>query len=189
MHQPLNLFAMAALALAAALPAHASSLPTNGNWVEFSVDANLPPYSLDWLDQFGDKNFEFVIPVGFKGTLTVVDTGFSGDRFTVMNGATLLGQTSVATQGDINGAIEFDPETALSNADYSRGVFTLAAGQYSIRGWLSQSALDGSKPLNATIGGIKLEVSPVPEPASLATLLAGLYLLSVFMARRQNDRK
>ena len=47
---------------------------------------------------------------------------------------------------------------------------------------------DGSHafgPLNATLGGLRLTVSPVPEPATAATLLIGLGLLLGALRRRR----
>jgi hypothetical protein len=44
-------------------------------------------------------------------------------------------------------------------------------------------AIDGFA-LNATVGGLRLAVSPVPEPATGASLLAGLVLLGAVLRRR-----
>ena len=177
----------AALALAAISPVQAAALPSDGTWAGFAVDANLGPFNFGWVDDFNNNaplSFSFTIAAGQVGTLTVVDTGFSGDRFNVYNGAALLGSTGAAVNGDAAGAITFDYDTALANADFSRGTFTLGAGSHVISGVMFESTTDAFGPLNATIGGIKLTVSPVPEPATYATLLIGLGLLLRTLRRR-----
>lgn len=173
----------ALLGLAALLgaPARAATqtLAADAGWAEFSVDGNLPPYGLDWQDLDGSAlNFSIVIPQGFIGRLTVVDAGFSGDRYALFNHGALLGQTGAALNGDANGAIQLDFDAALADAAFSRGQFQLGAGSHLISGRLiASTTLDGA-PLNASLGGLRLAVSPVPEPASAATLLGGLALLA-----------
>jgi hypothetical protein len=175
----------AALALAALSVAQADTLPSDGSWAGFTVDANLAPYSFGWQDDLGvPLSFSVTIAAGQVGTLTVVDTGFSGDRFHIYDGAQLLGSTGTAVNGDANGAITFDADAALANTDFSRGSFTLGAGTHVISGLMFQSTTDAFGPLNATIGGVKLTVSPVPEPASYATLLIGLGLVLGTLRRR-----
>lgn len=169
--------------------AHADTLVADGNWVGFTVDGNQAPYSLSWLDDNAlPLHFTFTIAAGFQGRLTVVDTGFSGDRYSVTDHAGLLGQTGAGVDGDVNGAIEFSPDNALANPHFSRGVFTLGAGAHDISGVMSRSLADAYGPLNASIGAVRLEVSAVPEPATLATLLAGLSLLTVVLRRRGNPK-
>lgn len=176
----------AALTLAALSPAaQAATLPTDGNWAGFTVDANLPPYGFGWTDDNGAAlSFSVTIATGQIGTLTVVDAGFSGDRFRVYDGAALLGSTSVAVNGDTAGAITFDYDAALADSSFSRGQFKLGAGTHVISGLMFASTTDAFGPLNATIGGLKLTVSPVPEPATYATLLIGLGLLIGALRRR-----
>jgi len=181
--------AAAVFTLAAGLStAQAATLAADGSWAGFNVDGNLPPYALGWIDDnAAPLNFTFSIADGFKGLLTVVDAGFSGDEFKVYNGASLLGTTSAAVNGDANGAIEFSFDAALANPHYSRGVFTLGSGVYDITGLLTKSTtLAGVGDLNATFGAVRLEISPVPEPATLATLLAGLSLLTLVLRRRDS---
>lgn len=175
----------AALALAALLPAHAATLPADGSWASFTVDANLAPYDFGWVGDDGAAlAFSVTIAAGQVGTLTVVDAGFSGDRFHVYDNALLLGSTGAAVNGDTAGAITFDPDLALASADFSRGSFTLGAGTHVITGLMFESASDAFGPLNASIGGVKLTVSPVPEPGSYALLLIGLGLLLGTLRRR-----
>lgn len=188
-----RVFAVGALALAACLSsAHAAGLAADGSWAEFSVDdfqSNLG--GLEWIVGGGDGtalSFSFTIAAGQIGTLTVVDAGFSGDRFTVTDNGSLLGVTSVAVSGDSAGASTVDFDAALSNNDFSRAVFTLGAGSHSITGVLSTSLVGDYGPINATLGGVKLSVSPVPEPASLAMLMAGLGLLTAVLRRRSQSK-
>lgn len=177
----------ATLALAALLPtAQADTLSTDGSWVGFTVDANLPPYGFGWVDDNGAPlSFSVTIAAGQVGTLTVVDAGFSGDRFHVYDDAALLGSTGQAVNGDATGSITFDYDAALASSDFSRGQFVLGAGSHVISGLMFESTTDAFGPLNATLGGLRLTVSPVPEPATAATLLIGLGLLLGALRRRR----
>lgn len=181
------------LALVAAASAQATTiaLPADGTWQEFNVDSLVAPsYGTDWIDYTDGSalHFDFVIPAGSVATLTVVDNVFAGDTFTVRNGATVLGTTSSVATGTIAGDVVFDFDEALANPAYSRGTFTLTAGSYSINGSLLQSVLDdGGQALNSTSGGLKLTVSPVPEPASIALLLAGLGVIALLAARARRN--
>ncbi len=177
--------ALATLTLAAALSsAQAAELAADGSWSEFLVDGEQAP-GLDWLVSYNDANpahFTFTIATGFVGSLTVVDTGISGDRFMVRNHGISLGQeTSVGVDGDplLEGSSVTDFELALADPAFSRGVYTLQAGSYDISGFLSRSVLLDGNPLNITTGGVQLTVTAVPEPATVASLLAGLALLAL----------
>ncbi|WP_310385265.1 PEP-CTERM sorting domain-containing protein [Roseateles sp.] len=183
--------AVGVLTLAAGLTsAQAATLAADGSWTEFLVNADVSPAnSLDWLVSYNDTSlahFSFTIAAGTTGTLTVVDTGISGDRFVVKNFSAALGETSVGVDGDplLEDSSIADFNSALANPNFSRGVYTLEAGSYDISGYLSRSVqLDGS-PLNVSTGGLQLTVSAVPEPTTLASLLAGLSLLSLAVRRK-----
>jgi hypothetical protein len=143
----------------------------------------------EWIDITDGSalTFMFTINPGFVGDLTVVDTGFAGDTFKVYDNVTPLGSTSaVPIQTDLSAPLLFDPDLALANLAFSRMRFALLPGTYLIRGILDQSVIDSTSgaPLNSTSGDIRLTASPVPEPATWATLLAGLGLLSVYVRRR-----
>lgn len=178
--------AVALLAAGGFVNAHAAALAGNGSWSEFDVDSLLSG-GLAWIDLGGAPlSFDFTINTGEQGVLTVVDAGFVGDTFNVFNGASLLGATSSVPVHTYSAS-----ETAIANFDaaivdpsFSRAAFTLGAGTYSINGVLTQSVQDSFGPLNATLGGVRLQVSPVPEPAAIALLLAGIGLISAGARRR-----
>ncbi len=187
------LASLALAVLAAHEPAGATdiALTGNGNWATFAVDSFLASDSgLGWIDDGGNAlRFTFVIASGLTGTLTVLDTGFAGDMFSIFNGALAIGSTSVVPlrQYDPSAFATEDPAVALANASFSRGVFTLGAGTYRIGGTLTQSLLLGTDPLDSTSGALRLDiasVAPVPEPSSLALLLAGLGAVGTIARRR-----
>ena len=183
----------AALAAAAvmATPAHATSvnLAAGGGWSEFNVDSFLSPDGgTGWIDEdyAGDNSalsFTFTIAKGMHGTLSVVDAGFAGDTFSITNFGSVLGATSGVPAGTSSGPTEFDFDAAFANPAYSKGVFTLGAGTYSISGSLLQS-VDGD--LDATNGAVRLDVSAVPEPSTAALMLAG-FAAAALLARRRNS--
>lgn len=182
-----------ALAFAAAFSAPAAatdfSLSTDGTWHEFTVDnqiaTSLGTHWIDFVDG-SPLTFAFTIDAGDTGTLSVVDSGFAGDTFSITNNGTAFGQTSSVASGGVSGGIADTFDDAFSNAAYSRGVFTLGAGSYRISGGLAQSVTDSAgAALNATNGAVRLSlVSAVPEPSTYALLLAGLSAVGFVAGRR-----
>jgi len=174
----------AALALFALNGAHATTVNIDSiDWYAFYVDDFLAPAAspLAWID-YADGSpltFQFVIPDASVGTLTVVDAVTAGERFTVFANGVSLGTTTLQGSSSVN--LGYDYDAALANAAFSRGVYTLAAGSYAITG-VMLAAEDG---INATQGGLRLEIAPVPEPASVAMLVAGLGLIGAAVRRRQ----
>lgn len=190
--------AAGALIAALAAPAFATDLAITpagyGQWMQFNVsDFDALSGGLEWID-FKDSNaagfgsplsFTFTVGAGFKGTLTVVDGSFAGDTFKVTNFGVLLGNTSAVPLTDYATAPDtgYDFDAALTNASFSRGVFTLGAGNYRIGGLLDQSLTAGGTALNSTVGALSLTVTPVPEPATYALMLAGIGMLVTFIRR------
>lgn len=186
-----RLLATSAIVLAAfAPPSFAASLSADNQWVPFDID-ELSALSgdLDWIDiGTGEAlSFSFQIAAGYQGTLTVVDGGFAGDRFLITDGNTVLGKTSqpIASYPD---SIGLDFDAALADVRYSQASYSLGAGSHDVTGYLIRSVVAEGAALNATVGAVRLSVSAVPEPATLASLLAGLSLLSVVLRRRGNSK-
>ena len=175
---------LAAGLLACALSAQATTiaLPADGTWQGFDVsDAIGSGDGLGWIDINGEAlSFSVNVAQGFVGRLTVVDTVFSGDVFSVSANGMLLGSTSPAVSSYVANRVVTDPALALGNDDYSRGVFELPAGSYTVTGRLVASAVDElNAPINATSGVLSLTVSAVPEASTVAMFIAGLGLLAV----------
>ena len=182
---------VAAIAAIISLSAHATTTAvTADQWYEFDVSDSVSlSGDTEWIDINDNSalSFSFTIDPGYVGSLTVVDTGYAGDTFKVFNGATLLGATSSVPVGIYPGTAGIvDPEAALLDPSFSRATFVLQAGHYVIHGALFQSVLveAGGTPLNATVGDLRLAVAAVPEPETLAMLLAGLGFIG-FAARRR----
>jgi PEP-CTERM motif len=184
---------LAAIAIAAAfaVPAHAThvALAADGSWNEFTVDNSVrPSFGTQWID-FNDGSaltFDFTVAAGSVARLTIVDAAFAGDSFYVTNFGSVIGQTADVPMGTTSGDVVFDFDEALADPSYSHGVFTFAAGTYSIGGMLKQSVLDAGMPLNATNGAVSLTtVAAVPEPSTWAMFAAGLSLAGFIAGRRR----
>jgi PEP-CTERM motif len=188
-----------ALVAALAMPAHAIDvvLNANGEWTQFKVD-ELESLSngTEWIDNNdtlaaghgSPLSLLFTIGAGSFGTLTVVDGGFAGDTFTLTNFGAPLGATSAVATTTVDTAanLGYDFNAALTDSRFSSGVYTLGAGSYRIGGALAQSVTFGGAPLNSTVGALRLIVSAVPEPGSVALLLAGLGLMACVARRRRS---
>jgi MYXO-CTERM domain-containing protein len=195
MNKQLMAVALAAAAVIAT-PAQATSvaLAADGGWNEFTVDNTAgPAFGNGWIDYTDGSalSFSFTIAAGNVGTLRVVDLGFAGDTFNITNAGALIGTTSSVAIGDVDGAVETDYAAALANPAYSHGVFTLAAGTWSISGSLLQSVFDNhaGADLDATYGAVSLTTAAaVPEASNAAMLLAGLAAAALMVRRRQSAK-
>jgi len=177
--------------LACALPAVRAAtvaLPSDGQWLEFNVD-DVVYQDLALHDYAADLNqaasYSFTVASGQRATLTVVDLGFAGDQFTLSDNGRSLGSTH-AVQPDVNLSGAFylsaaSADQALADGSFSQGTWSFGEGSHTITGVLSQSLLG----MNSTNGALRLTVSAVPEPASAASLLAGLGLLGAWARRRR----
>ena len=189
MNKQLMALALAATAVIAA-PAQATTvaLATDGSWNEFNVDDMIAAdFGNGWIDDADGSalSFTFTVGAGQVGRLTVVDAGFAGDTFTLTNFGTTLGTTSGVAAGTTDGATQFDFDAALADPAYSRGVFTLGAGSYSISGSLLQSVLDDGVALDATNGALRVSLSAIPEPSDTALMLGGLAVVALLARRRR----
>lgn len=187
-----KLLLASAIAAAAALaaPAHATTVALTGDGAWNEIDVGSFDGSLGWIDNVDNSalNFTFTIAAGHVGTLTVVDAGFAGDTFSVTNHGALLGNTSAVPVGtyDPLASGQFDFDAALADPTFSHGVFHLGAGTYDISGALLQSVLlDDGSALDATLGGLRLEVSAVPEPTGFGMMAAGLAGVAALARRRR----
>jgi hypothetical protein len=188
---------LAAVLAASFLVAQATTvnLAADGQWNAFAVDSfSSQTGGLEWIDGdysndagFGTPlSYTFTIAEGQVGTLSVADAGFAGDTFSVYNNGQLLGATSSVPVTEYGSAanVGLDFDAALQNNAFSKGVFTLGAGTYSVTGVLAQSMLSSGSRVDATVGGIKLVTAPVPEPSSAALLLAALGVTGLVFRRR-----
>lgn len=177
-----KLFFAAALLAALCGQAEAASLTADGAWNTFDVDdLSSASGNLEWIDLDGNAlSFDFTLTE--SAYLKVVDAGFAGDRFNVYDNGVLLDQTS-AVANTYPGSIGLNFDTAYASDIFSKGLFLLGAGNHSITGLLSQSALDDSNlPINATVGAVSLTAVPLPAAAWL--YLTGTALMG-FVSRRR----
>ena len=185
MNKPLLAAAFAAALIAPAAHATTVALAGDNAWIDFDVDAFIAQdFGNGWIDTTDGSalDFTFTVAPGMHGVLTVVDAGFAGDTFTITDSGSVIGTTSGVPAGSPVGATVNDDDAALADAAYSRGVFTLGPGSYSISGTLLQSVFGDE---GATSGGLRLSVTAVPEPANAALMFAGAAALALLARRRK----
>lgn len=174
-----------ALAAASTVPAYATTVNVtpNGSWYEFDIDdVSSASGGLEWIDNVtgpagynGDgSELSFTFTVSAPVYLRVVDAGFGGDVFGIkINGGTAVNSSVAVNTYPTSVGTNFD--AAWADAEFSRYQAVLGAGNYTVTGFLSTSALINGSPINATIGA--LSVTPVPVPAAfwlLGSAVAGL---------------
>lgn len=171
-------FTAGTLALCAAA-AQATTVPlvADGSWYAFDADLGSSGTS-SWIDvaynsDFSNLSFTVTVPAGLVGLLTVVDGGFAGEHYTVIVNAVAQPAMSAPGAAGANTFIDFD--AALADPAFSRGQYVLGAGMNTITGFINA-------PGDVSVGGLR--VSLVPEPATWATLLGGLLLVSRLVRRR-----
>lgn len=178
---------MLALSVAMACEAQASTVAlTDSSWHSFDVDPlTATSGGLEWIDINDGSALDFTINLAAPALVTVVDGGFSGDRFQVFDNGTALGLTSVAPNSYPK-SVSTNFDAALAGG-YSTASFLLGAGVHDLTGTLFTSALDSSnQPLNATVGALRLE--PVPLPGAALLLLSGGGLLPLLRRRRAQEQ-
>lgn len=108
------------------------------------------------------------------GTLTFLDLFLSVDQFEIFDN--ILGSLGVTSAPIDGGTCGSDFTCALADARYSRGIFALAPGSYSITG-LHVAGQSGA--------GAFIVETTVPEPGTLALL--GLALAGFAASRRRKQ--
>ena len=122
----------------------------------------------------------FNFSLAFPAVLTVTDAFNAGDRFSVYDGASFLGNTSVPTA--LGDDIGDNYDAAAADPRWSTGMFLLPAGNYSITGF----AIDS--PYGAGGAALQLNVSSVPEPATMFLLGTGLVGVAGAARRRKKNQ-
>jgi hypothetical protein len=117
------LLAAAMLAISAGVASAATSVTVGGGWLWFLTQqgvGGVPPGS------------PYTFTAGAPVLVTVTDIFCIGDRFTISDGSTTLGTTSVP--GPLNCSVPDtgDPDVALADPDYSHGRFAVGSGAHSI---------------------------------------------------------
>lgn len=188
----------AAVALSAVAAQAATVVPVtqDGSWNAFTVDAlsTSAANALNWIDvdyssAAGDADtLSFTFTVTDKAILRVVDLYSAGDTFNVAISSaagTQLLSTSAVTPRDLGDAVlpfANSAAEAWGNVDFSQLQIVLGAGTYTVTGSLLQSVTDGGFALNSTAGS--LSVTAVPEPTSLALVLAAAGVVGLVSRRR-----
>lgn len=164
MKSTLAIIATSIAALASAPAFAETALTVDGGWQYFSF-GNVG-------SSFSNQPFTFTLTE--SAVLRVTDAYLSGDQFEVFGNGTSLGLTSTPTLGfDLGG----DYDAAFASDNFSHGQWTLAAGTYSITGLTVLSPYSS--------GGAAISLSAVPEPGSIALMLAGVAVLGARLKRRQ----
>lgn len=155
----------------------ASAVPLSaGTWNTFDFYDDID--SAAWVD-------ESLAPVAFDIVLTesallkVVDVGLGGDRFEVFANGQSLGLTSQPSGDTGDTGMDLDFDAAYANDGWSRGVFTLGPGSYSITG----RAVTFGTGVSAGTGGVTLV--PVPEPGTWALMGTGAILVAGALRRQR----
>ncbi|MEM6309004.1 MAG: hypothetical protein AAF754_03055 [Pseudomonadota bacterium] len=167
--------------------AHATTvnLTVGGDWSEFRFDIGYLGGA--WLDTNDTPGVapgvvEFYINLTEAATLQVTDAWRDGDMFEVFANGNSLGSTSgsQATDQTILG----NYSGAFDDGDWSTGEWLLAAGQYTITGFITQMPeARGRGALRVT------EIVPTPLPGGVILLLTGGAGFAAISARKKKASK
>lgn len=188
----INVMIAASLWLLNSISASASATeiyPVNNNWYLFDVDTLVSQSSgTEWIDAQEDESLGYIgdgSPLTFSFSLAkssflnLIDAGISGDIFSLsINGEHYTTSAVAADSGVFMGN---DLDVAWSTAAFSRLSLLLAPGDYTVTGFLHQSAVDEfGSPYFATLGGLKIVETDEPD----LLLLLGIGMLTVALRRR-----
>ena len=193
-------FVAASFAFSAIAAQAAAVIPVtqDGSWYAFTVDAlSAQSGGVEWIDSDYDLSggagdfqaLSFTFTVADKAILKLVDIYGAGDTYNLAitsASVTSAYTSSSVTARDLNDAVlpfnaSFDGAFADS-ANFSQLTLTLGAGTYTVTGSLLQSVTADGVALNSTAGG--LSITAVPEPTSLALVLAAAGVVGVVSRRR-----
>ena len=163
--------------------------PVSNNWYAFDVDPLVSQSGdIEWIDAQVDDSLGYVgdgSPLQFSFSLTassflnVIDAGLSGDVFSLSINGMNYSTSAVAADSGLFAGFDFD--SAWTMNEFSRLSVLLAPGDYTVTGFLNQSAIDESgSPYMATVGALQLVA--VDEPNAL--MLVGLALAAFGLRRR-----
>jgi PEP-CTERM motif len=170
-----NLLLAAAAAVAfTAMPASAATVVVGGGWTTFSFGGVGSA-----LTKGGDSVFTFSVPR--NAVLKITDAFLVGDIFKLTINGNVQANTSTPGSGPSLGS---NYEGAFNSGYYSTGLYSLAAGNYSVSGIATAS------PFQSGGGALRVDLAGVPEPSTWAMLILGFGVIGGAMrsARRQSVR-
>ncbi len=165
------------------------TLTEGADWTKFRFDKNedmVPGNGGAWLNPADGTAVTFVFTVVGSALLQVTDSWRSGDIFEVFANGSLLGATSAATTGFVNGnsTTPTDYSAAFADPNFSSGSWLLQAGDYEVTGRISV------QPENYGSGAIRfVSTPPVPVPASLSLMMGAGAVFGMAAARRRSRAK
>ncbi len=182
-----NLLLIASLLLVGVMSTSVSATeihPVKGNWYLFDVDEVVSlSGGTEWIDAQNDEllgysgdgsALTFSFSLTNSALLNLVDAGLAGDVFTLLiNGINYTSSTVAASSAAYVG---IDLDAAWVASEFSRLSVLLAPGDYTVTGFLKQSAADEyGSPYLATVGGLK--IVDVDESGIFALFGIGAFML------------